>query len=511
MSKSPAEELTVNLGESLREGLGLRGEAQEIEPIELAQTLFPWPWADYQQDILYKLLDDNWTRTVLLCAPRHRKTTILSLYIAIFVGRDPARRVMVVSHTKDFAALLVSSVVKVMESPVYKRSYGDLLPTTMDGDRWTTYEKHLPRRPTYVRDPTFMCLSPDSGTPGYGADLIICDDIVTQANSSTPTLRKHITHWVHGSLLKRLEPDGKLVVNGNRFYVDDFYGEILKDPGKQNWRKLIYPTSPDNPVWPERWGREQLEQKKLEDPIFYYGQYELNPLDLASAGNFDSSWFQFYTSLPDRLTPFAGIDLPIKKTVGSKYAEIIVARDPHGVVYVIDGYSGYHDGKELPALMDKMQYNWKPVEIAWENNGPQQVVMDLTAELIKSDARFHGIPSEISKDRRLASIAGKVRTGKILIPGQVTDSGKITPVGIGKDLSEAWKAFPVGDLDLLDAFEKAVTLALKSPPPAVSSMAKYDADGLRQRDKLIQNKKSKRPSRPRRKRSAKSYSRVFHS
>lgn len=645
--------LSESLNVSLHKGLGLRERSNDIEPIELAKILFPWKWADYQRDILIKLLEPDWTRTILLAPPRHRKplcedttlitmangsykllknievgdkiishkgrgvnvdavhkqgklptlkittkwgrevysaydhpfltargwihaehlrtndiltiikskycwpnedfkfvsflqnciyfkdsiikieevdqhthrclsvssdfsfvandivvhnTTILTLYIAIEVGKDPNTRVMVASHTKDFAALLISSVIKIMESPIYKRAYGNLLPSSKDGERWTTYEKHLPGRPTYIRDPTFICLSPDSGTPGYGADILLLDDIVTQANSSTPTLRKHISHWVHGSLLKRLEPDGKLIVNGNRFYVDDFYGEVLNDPGKKKWRHLIYPTSPENPIWPDRWGKEELLEKKLEDPIFYPGQYELNPLDLISAGTFDANWFQFYTTLPELLIPYAGIDLPITAKYGtSKYAEIIVARDPHGVIYVLDGYSGYHNGSELPNLMDELYKNWKPVEIAWESNGPQQVTMHLTEQLIKTDARFHGIPSEISKERRLASIAGKVRTGKVLVPGKVDEHGKIVPVGIGESLLIAWKKFPTGDLDLLDAFEKAVTLALGSPPPAASTAFKYDPHKL-----SVQKKAMKQRNYLRKKRfGEKQYPRVF--
>uniref|UniRef100_A0A6M3IR96 Putative terminase n=1 Tax=viral metagenome TaxID=1070528 RepID=A0A6M3IR96_9ZZZZ len=391
-----------------------------------------------------------------------------------------------------------------MASPLYHRSYGDLLPKTGDTERWTTYEKHLPHRPVYIRDPTLIALSPDSGTPGYGADLILMDDIVSQANSSSPTMRKHISQWVAGSLLKRLEPDGKFLVIGNRFYPQDYYGEILET--KPHWKKLIYTSTPEEPLWPDHWDGAAIQSQRDDDPIFYHGQYLMEPLDLAAAGNFNSEWFQFYTALPPLLSIFSGIDLPITADIGtSKYAEVTMGRDPHGNLYLLDGYSGYHDGDELPTLMDALYRKWQPIEVAWESNGPQATVMKLSAKLVETDVRFYGIPSEIGKDRRLASIAGLVRTGKILVRGVVNEAGKIEPVGIAKVLLKAWDDFPTGDLDLLDAFEKCVCLARKSPPPASASTS-----GRTIEEQKIAQKQREEKRRARHPRNSKSrYPRVF--
>lgn len=389
-----------------------------------------------------------------------------SIFCAVRLGENPDTRIMVASHTRDYSILLMNQIENIMKLPIYKRAYGDLLPGPSDRVRWSKHERHLPNRSTTIKDPTLLALSPDSGTPGYGADVIVIDDIVSQANSSSPTRRKHILNWVYGSLLKRLEPDGQVLVIGARFYRDDMYGVFKRSKG---WETREYVTTPENPLWPERWGENELRQKELEDPVFFTAQYQQHPKSLSS-GTLNTDWFRYYVEAPPimNMAIFCGLD-PVIKEKGSKFAYVIVGRASDGNMYVLDTYSERHKAIDQPKILDAIYDEWKPHAFVWESNGPQEAVMALTLQQVERPINMLAVPSTISKYLRLSSIAGHLRQGKLLIPGHLNPEGDMEPDDEVKELYSSWGMFPSGDNDILDAFEKAVTAAVQGPPPALGS------------------------------------------
>lgn len=462
------EERVGEFGSSLRQGLGLRDAAQPMPVHELAHTLFPWTWAPFQNDLLDQLTESKWRRMILLAAPRHRKSTCVAIFVANEVGKNPNLRVMVASHTRDFAALLISQVVEIMKTPLFKRSYGNLIPGTSDNSKWSAYEKHIPNRPVFLRDPTFLALSPESGTPGFGADLIIVDDLCTQANSSSPTMRAHLLHWFKGSLLKRLEPNGRILVIGARFYKEDIYGHVLSLKG---WKHLIYPASPEAPLWPEIWPSEALALAEQDDPIFFPAQYLQDPIDISISGFLNREWFNYYLELPPNLIIYGGIDANVVKSArSSKFAKCVVGRDSRGSVYLLDAYSAHHSIQEQPDLIDAMYLTWHPQVVAWETDGTQEAQLVLMQKVLKNPVNLVGRPSLISKPLKMASLAGHVRSGKVMLKGEISHQGTIGPApGPSKIVYEAWGNFPAGDVDLLDAFQKACSLALEGPPAAAGT------------------------------------------
>lgn len=462
--------------ESLEDGLGLRAGGEDPDPIGLMTTAFNWPWAPYQLTLLKLLINLDWRRLILLAPPRHRKTTIVAGFMAIFLGEDPSRRIMVVSHTRDYSALLMNQVEAIMKMPLFKRYYGDLIPKS-GKSRWTTYERHIARRPVWIKDPSMIALSPDSGTPGYGADLIIADDLVTQANSSSPTRRRNVERWFDGSLLKRLEPDGHILVVGARFYKEDLYGTLIKRGG---WKQHILKSSPKEPLWPWRWSGAAIKEKQLEDPVFFPAQYQQNPREIDS-GILDPAWFSHYINIPEHIAIFAGID-PIVKIAGSKFSYCVVGRDANGTVYLLDHYSAHHDDQDQPGLLDLMYERWRPAVAAYESNGPQESAMRFIHKAMKHPLNIIPVPSLVSKYLRLSSIAGHVRTGRVLVPGEWDVTGsELKPSKLAEAITTAWGQFPAGDLDLLDSFEKAVTVALSGPPPAFGSQSAIDLEALRRK------------------------------
>lgn len=455
----------------------MRSSPINVDPLDIAQSAFDWPWVPYQKELLLKLLDPSWRRLLVCAPPRHRKTTIVALFIAISVGLDPATRIMVASHTRDYSALMMNQAEAIMRLPIYKRYFGDLLPKPGDNVKWTTYERHLPNRPITIKDPTFLALSPGAATPGFGAEIIVADDLVTQGNSMSAVMRKHIERWLDGSLLKRLTPNGRVLCVGARFYKQDLYGTLKK---RGTWEYMGYEASVANPLWPERWPSELLAEKELEDPVFFPAQYLQDPVELG-AGALDPSWFRLYVQHPELSTMaiYAGLD-PIIKERGSKWGQCVIGRDPTGNIYVLDAMSGRFKDTLQPQLIDEIYRKWQPHIFLWESSGTQESTMNFVNDQLTTPAYLVAVPSLVSKYLRLSAIAGHVRQGKVLLPGTMSRDGNIEPTPIAEAIINAWGSFPGGDQDIIDSFEKCVSKALEGPPPAMGVQTEAERRKARQ-------------------------------
>ena len=61
------------------------------------------------------------------------------------------------------------------------------------------------------RPRNLMCVSTGGMICGYGADMIIMDDLWAEDHQDSEIKRKHINDWYHQSLETRLYPGGKFV------------------------------------------------------------------------------------------------------------------------------------------------------------------------------------------------------------------------------------------------------------------------------------------------------------
>jgi len=67
-------------------------------------------------------------------------------------------------------------------------------------------------------------------------DLIIFDDVLSEKNCRTHEQREKIEEFINGTVLPRLEPEGRVWSIGTRKHHSDWYGKILK---KLTWRCIV--------------------------------------------------------------------------------------------------------------------------------------------------------------------------------------------------------------------------------------------------------------------------------
>ena len=116
-------------------------------------------------------------RICVSVAPRHGKSQLVSIYFAAwYMGRNPAHKVMLVSHTTDLAVDFGRKIRNLVASERYKEVFPDvsLASDSKSAGRWSTN----------MGGEFFACLSPD--TPVHtlrgwvpAADVTLADRVVT--------------------------------------------------------------------------------------------------------------------------------------------------------------------------------------------------------------------------------------------------------------------------------------------------------------------------------------------
>ncbi len=173
-------------------------------------------------------------RLQILVPPRHLKSIITSVaYPAWLIGKKPGLRVLVASYGDDLASKHGKHCRSVMESPWYKAAFPEVeltravaedLETTKGGGR--------------------KAVSLGGAVTGFGADLIIIDDLMKAADANSVTERQRVRDYYSQTLYSRLndKQQGRIISIQQRLHEDDLASH-LADSG--TFTELILPAIAD--------------------------------------------------------------------------------------------------------------------------------------------------------------------------------------------------------------------------------------------------------------------------
>lgn len=127
-----------------------------------------------------------------------------------------------------------------------------------------------------MKEPSLFVSAVDNNRTGMHPDVIIMDDLVSEATVTTPEQRnKTKTHYRFS--LSLLERNGLQVVIGTRYHMDDLYDELLKNEG---FNCIVRPAILPNGkcYFPSKYPMEVLaELKRDQGADIYNSQYLLDP------------------------------------------------------------------------------------------------------------------------------------------------------------------------------------------------------------------------------------------
>ena len=228
--------------------------------------------------------------------PRHGKSQLISIYFpAWFLGRNPDKKVLMVSHTTDLAVDFGRKVRNLISTPEYQAIFPtvELASDSKSAGRWNTS----------AGGEYFAC-GVGSAIAGRGAHLLLVDDPHNEQdiiNGNLDVFDKAYEWFTFGART-RLMPGGRIAIVQTRWHLDDLTGRVVRDMSQNELadkyevvefpailevetdvsdpknRLLTVKKTIEKPLWPEFFNLDALYRTKASMPLFQWNsQFQQKP------------------------------------------------------------------------------------------------------------------------------------------------------------------------------------------------------------------------------------------
>ena len=160
--------------------------------------------------------------------PRHGKSRTAQLFSQWIFGKNPSEKIITGSYNEELSKTFSRSVrdnISERKASKERIVYSDIFPRTYlkkgssAANLWTLHGQHV----------SYLATSPGGTVTGFGATVMILDDIVKNAEEALneTILEKHWV-WFTNTMLSRLEKNGKLVIIATRWNTKDLSGRAIE-------------------------------------------------------------------------------------------------------------------------------------------------------------------------------------------------------------------------------------------------------------------------------------------
>ncbi len=234
-------------------------------------------------------------RRLLLMAFRGAgKSTLVGLFCAWTLYRNPDTRILVLAADHALATRMVATVRRILaRHPLC----GSLLPDHGEGS-WAS-DRFTVARPAVLRDASMLAAGIGGNITGARAELIICDDVEVAGNCDTPAKREELRERLNEAEFV-LVPGGSMLFVGTPHTSESLYAEG-EGAYLSGYRRLVVPLldQAGQSAWPERFPAEAVA--RLRDrvgPLAFRRQMLLEAV-AEDAARLDPSLIVQYRDEPD--------------------------------------------------------------------------------------------------------------------------------------------------------------------------------------------------------------------
>lgn len=239
---------------------------------------------------------------ILNLPPRHGKSRTAGLFVEWVLGRDPTQKVMTGSYNETLSTTFSKNVrndIQETKADADRIVFSDIFPGVNikrgDGavNLWSLEGGYN----------NYLATSPTGTATGFGASLLIIDDLIKNAEEANNELTKE-KHWdwFANTMLSRLEEGGKIIIIMTRWASDDLAGRALeyyKDEGVKlrhiSMKALLDPETHEM-LCPEVLSyRSYMRKVRAMGADIASANYQQEPIDLK--GRLYTS-FKTYEKLP---------------------------------------------------------------------------------------------------------------------------------------------------------------------------------------------------------------------
>lgn len=181
-------------------------------------------------DTLQEFAESDDPILILCMPPRHGKSRTAGLFTQWILGKDPSKRVITCSYNEELSTTFAKAVrnaigeVKASETvPVYS----DVFPNTRI--KQGSASMKLWGLEGGRGEHSYLATSPSGTVTGFGADLLIIDDLVKNAEEAYNERRlNQLWDYYTNTLLSRREPGMKTIIVMTRWAAGDLAGRALE-------------------------------------------------------------------------------------------------------------------------------------------------------------------------------------------------------------------------------------------------------------------------------------------
>lgn len=171
--------------------------------------------------------DDEHNVLVINIGPRHGKSRTAGMFVQWLLGNDNSKKIMTGSYNDTLSTVFSKSVRNAIQEEKADDSitvFSDIFPDTKikrgDGamNLWSLEKGYN----------NYLATSPGGTATGFGADVIIIDDLIKSAlEANNANILEDHWEWFANTMLSRLEEGGKLIIIMTRWHSEDLAGKAL--------------------------------------------------------------------------------------------------------------------------------------------------------------------------------------------------------------------------------------------------------------------------------------------
>lgn len=238
----------------------------------------------FLSDLCCKLQDflTNKKKVLLInMPPRHGKSRTVSLFTEWLLGNNHNAKIMTASYNEKVSTQFSKTIrndIQEQKADKNKIVYSDVFPNTKikrgDGasNLWSLEDGYN----------NYLATSPSGTATGFGASLIIIDDLIKNAEEANNEITKQNQYeWFTNTILSRLESNGKIIIIATRWSFNDLSGRVLQEYNKIDIEQVCYAACIDNKMLCSSILSlsEYKEKQKLMSPEIFEANYNQNLID----------------------------------------------------------------------------------------------------------------------------------------------------------------------------------------------------------------------------------------
>ncbi|MGJ3230732.1 MAG: phage terminase large subunit [Oceanicaulis sp.] len=385
-------------------------------------------------------------RLLVTIPPRHLKSVAAAIALPAWIlGRDPRANVMVATYSDQLSAEHAAKFARIVNAGWYKRLFPQTRAASSSKYEWRT-----------TAGGARYAISVGGTVTGFGADVIIIDDILKASEARQEVMRAKARQFYTETLRSRLNnpKTGSIIAIMQRLHEDDFAAFLL---ASGRYRQLNLPMiAEENQTIPLHGGRTWRREKgdvldpyrnppeKIADaqaeygPVVFAAQFQQSPV-LPEGAVIDIKKLKLIEKPPPKekcVWIVQSWDTAVETGPTCSYSVCTTWGFVDGVWHLLDVYRARLDGADLKARIVQLAAKW----------GAEEVLVEKTnaTRFMWSAMRQEGgllpvlIAPEGSKLERLSANLDWLHSGSVVFP---------TEVDWWPELRDEMRAFPESRYD----------------------------------------------------------------